>query len=229
LIFFVNVHIWAQLDSKFYGTYGDSLLHETYTIYSMDEVAADCFLVEHERYVNLQLVHTSSGYGHCHGPNGHMEIKLRDIDSLLEVWFEENELGEHSLTVYNDGAIHRVFSKIENAESDDGFVSIPKAQIVTFQAELGRSLELSMNPSDSLIAFVLRSDQCQKGGMPGVLIPLPGVEKSQMPDRYVWLVGEACELLFTFSSDSILIEENECEHITRNACPIWSGLYVLSP
>jgi hypothetical protein len=86
-----------------------------------------------------------------------------------------------------------------------------------------------MNPSDSLIAFVLRSEQCQKGGMPGVLIPLPANEKLKLPDRYVYLIGEDCEWIFTLSSDSILLEESHCENIDRNACPIWSGLYVLSP
>jgi hypothetical protein len=229
LFFFVHVHVLAQLDPKFFGTYGDSLFQESYTIYSMDEVAEDCFLVEFERYLNFQVVQSTSGYGHCHGPNGHMEVKLRDVDSFLEVWFQESESGEQSLILYLDGSEPQVFKKMVNLDLENGFVSLPKAEIITFSADGGRSLELTMNPSDSLVAFVLRSEQCEKGGMPGVLIPLPGDEKSKLPDRYLYMIGENCEWFFTFSSDSILIEENSCDFITRNSCPIWSGLYVFSP
>ena len=229
LFFFLSVHVWSQLDPAFYGTYSDSLLQESFTIYSMDEVAEDCFLVEYERYSNLQLVQSTSGYGHCHGPNGHMEIKLRELDSMWEVWFEVSEAGEYTMTLYQNGLVMKVLRRMDLSDAENGFISLPKAETIAFLANGGRSLELTMNPSDSLIAFVLRSEQCQKGGMPGVLIPLPANEKLKLPDRYVYLIGEDCEWIFTLSSDSILLEESHCENIDRNACPIWSGLYVLSP
>jgi hypothetical protein len=229
LLIFFNVHVWSQLDPAFYGTYVDSLLQESFTIYSMDEVAEDCFLVEYERYSNLQLVQSSSGYGHCHGPNGHMEIKLRELDSMLEVSFEKRESGDFTLILYQTGLVQKVYTRMDFSDSENGFISLPKKETMTFLADGGRRLELTMNPSDSLVAFVLRSNECEKGGMPGVLIPLRGDEKSKLPDRYVYLIGEDCEWIFTFSSDSIIIEETHCEYIARNACPIWSGMYVLSP
>jgi hypothetical protein len=67
LFLFILANSFAQLDPFYFGTYRSANALEKYTIYSMDEIEEDCFIVEYDRFQDAKVVEHWGGYGHCDG------------------------------------------------------------------------------------------------------------------------------------------------------------------
>jgi hypothetical protein len=106
---FIIANSFAQLDPFYFGTYKSADALEKYTIYSMDEIEVDCFIVEYDRFQGTKVVEHWEGYGHCDGEGGKMEVFMQKGGKPLRIEFAFLEKGIRSLTIFSDNDYSKVF------------------------------------------------------------------------------------------------------------------------
>lgn len=218
-ICFSSSFSFSQLDPQFFGSYVNEDLTNGFLIYTMDEVASDCFLVEFELYQGLETISSETGYGHCDGPNGHMEIQLESKGGAkLEVGFSVDEDGFNMLTVYNaDGTTSNYFS----LPADEELYADDEYEEFVFVREDGA--ELVLYDEDGNVGFTLFgviSDACEANEIEGVMIPL-----DEELTSFEYVAG-GCKIEFQVSNDKINVIETNCKIGTAKCSPV-SGLYIL--
>ena len=113
LSFFIFVSIgfsaMGQLDPFYYGTYVNKEETVSFTVYTMDEVAEDCFIVEKDLLKDGLSVQHWTGFGHCNGDDGRMEIVLENTDIKIPIEFNLLSGGTRSLTLFIPGANSEVY------------------------------------------------------------------------------------------------------------------------
>jgi len=217
-ICFSSAFSFSQLDPQFFGSYVNEELTNGFLIYTMDEVASDCFLVEFEMYQGLETISSETGYGHCDGPNGHMEIQLESKGGAkLEVGFTVDELGFNLLTVYNnDGTTTEYYS----LPMDEEYTSGDYEEFVFVRDD---GAELVLYDEDGNVGFTLFgviSDGCDANEIEGVMIPL-----DEELTSFEYVAG-GCKIEFQVSNDKINVIETNCK-IGTAKCSTVSGLYIL--
>jgi hypothetical protein len=218
-ICFTGSFSFSQLDPQFFGSYVNDEMTNGFLIYTMDEVASDCFLVEFEMYQGLETISSETGYGHCDGPNGHMEIQLESKGGQkLEVGFALDEAGFNLLTVYNsDGTTTDYYSLPMEEEYSNG-----DAEEFVFVREDGAELVLyDVDGNVGFTLFGLISDGCDSNEIEGVMVPL-----DEELTSFEYVIG-ACKIEFQASEDIINITETNCS-IGAAACSPLGGLYLLA-
>jgi hypothetical protein len=221
-ICFSSTVSFSQLDPQFFGSYVNEELTNGFLIYTMDEVASDCFLVEFELYQGLETISSETGYGHCDGPNGHMEIQLESKGGRkLEVGFSVDEAGFNLLTIYNsDGTTSDYFSLPMEEEIYDTAVEGENEEFV-FVREDGAQLILYGVEGD--VGFSLYGEEngsCEENAIEGIMLPL-----DDELTTFEYTMGK-CKLEFQVSTDKINIIETNCKSENLN-CSSVNGLYFL--
>lgn len=107
IIGLVSGNLKAQLDPFYFGSYINSDSTKMITVYTMDEVVDDCFIVEMDDF--KQSKHWD-GYGHCNGEDGRMEL-LFELSTSLKIPIEFGVLanGLKSMTLFHHGENSEVF------------------------------------------------------------------------------------------------------------------------
>lgn len=210
---------FSQLDPQFFGSYVNDDMTNGFLIYTMDEVASDCFLVEFELYQGLETISSETGYGHCDGPNGHMEIQLESKGGAkLEVGFTVDELGFNLLTVYNnDGTTTEYYS----LPMDEEYTSGDYEEFVFVRDD---GAELVLYDEDGNVGFTLFgviSDGCDANEIEGIMFPL-----DEELTSFEYVEG-GCKIEFQVSNDKINVIESNCKIGTAKCSPL-SGLYSLA-
>jgi hypothetical protein len=100
---------FSQLDPFYFGTYINSNETIKFTVYTMDEVVDDCFIVEKELLKEGLSIQHWNGYGHCNGEDGRMEFFLENSASKIPVEFNLLNDGLRSLTIFPLGANSEVY------------------------------------------------------------------------------------------------------------------------
>jgi hypothetical protein len=100
---------YAQLDPFYYGTYRSADASEKYTIYSMDEIEEDCFIVEYDRFQGANVIEHWNGYGHCDGEDGKLEVFKQKGGKPIRIEFALLEMGVRSLTIFPINENSKVF------------------------------------------------------------------------------------------------------------------------
>jgi hypothetical protein len=210
---------FSQLDPQYFGSYVNEDMTNGFLIYTMDEVVSDCFLVEFEMYQGLETISSETGYGHCDGPNGHMEIQLESKGGQkLEVGFTVDEAGFNILTVYNNDATTTEYYSLPMEEE----YSNGDAEEFVFVREDGAELVLyDVDGNVGFTLFGLISDGCDSNEIEGVMVPL-----DEELTSFEYVIG-ACKIEFQVSEDIINIIETNCS-IGAAACSPLSGLYLLA-
>jgi len=106
---FVCSSLFSQLDPFYFGTYLNAAGNESYTVYTMDEVEEDCFIVENDLLTNGTSTRHWEGYGHCNGDNGQMEILFEETNVKWPIEFSILNNGLRSLTLFKPGMNSEVF------------------------------------------------------------------------------------------------------------------------
>ncbi|MEY4604188.1 MAG: hypothetical protein RIT43_1480 [Bacteroidota bacterium] len=107
IIAVVSVPLNAQLDPFFFGSYVNADSSKSITVYTMDEVVDDCFIVEMD---NIKESEHWEGYGHCNGEEGRMELLFERTASVtIPVEFGILANGLKSLTLFYPGENSEVF------------------------------------------------------------------------------------------------------------------------
>jgi hypothetical protein len=218
-ICFTRSFSFSQLDPQFFGSYVNDEMTNGFLIYTMDEVASDCFLVEFEMYQGLETISSETGYGHCDGPDGHMEIQLESKGGRkLEVGFTVDEAGFNLLTVYNnDATTTEYYSMPIEEEYING-----DAEEFVFVREDGAELVLyDVDGNVGFTLFGLISDGCDSNEIEGVMLPL-----DEELTSFEYTMG-VCKIEFQVSEDIINIIETNCT-IGADSCSPLSGLYFLA-
>jgi hypothetical protein len=109
LFLFSGGSIFSQLDPFYFGTYVNQEGTISYTVYTMDEVVEDCFIVEKDLLKEGLSVQHWNGYGHCNGDDGRMEILFEDSTLKIPIEFNLLSGGNRSLTLYPPGANSEVY------------------------------------------------------------------------------------------------------------------------
>lgn len=213
--------VYGQLDPMFFGTYKDNLGKEVYSIYTMDEVAEDCFLVDYQQFENGELIRSSSGYGHCDGPNGHMEIKLIDEDDNQEVAFQVSVDGVKSMIKYDQKGETKTFLPTKSVEER---LSDHEREMY-FRRTDGTELTFRFNEDFGSYTFSLyqpAQGTCKGGEYSGKLQPL-----NEELTQFVHTPFSTCTIRLTLSAEKIEVTENGAEGL-HPSCPSWAGSYLLN-
>lgn len=219
-LFFLLTSANAQLDPFFFGTYIDDGMTSSYTIYTMDEVTEDCFIVEFEKYENFQTVFGSSGYGHCDGENGHMEIRMETDPTPLEVSFELDDSGFKFMTVYYNDSTIGVFkeftediSEIEQEYEEFYYSREDGAELLLFADGEGLGFTI----------FGLLEGSCEMNEISGEL-------NAANEERTVFTFQDekGCKIEFQISDGIIRIIEDKCDKYRDSNCTNWNGEYYLN-
>ena len=109
LFLFILANSFAQLDPFYFGTYRSANALEKYTIYSMDEIEEDCFIVEYDRFQDAKVVEHWGGYGHCDGEDGKLEVFIQKGGQPIRIEFALLEMGIRSLIIHLESGNTKVF------------------------------------------------------------------------------------------------------------------------
>ena len=227
---------FGQLEPEFHGTYMAEDESASLTVYTMDEVVEDCFLVDYEVYENFALIMSMSGYGSCDGPNGHWLMRFDETGLNLEVEFTRQN-GVPVIILHDPGGktfFYRIDEEIETTEDADGLEEYLEEyeegmdeegaeEEFFFAREDGAEL-LLFNDNEQ-IGFLLTgvlTEKCQSNDITGVMIPL-----DEELTIFEFKTAQGCRIEFQMSSDSINIVEEKCGALHNSGCGTWSGLYVL--
>lgn len=210
----------AQLDPLYFGTYIDDEMTSSYTIYTMDEVTEDCFIVEYEKYENFQTVFGSSGYGHCDGENGHMEIRMDSDPIPIEVSFELDDSGFKFMTVYYKDSTAAVFkeftediSEIEQEYEEFYYSREDGAELLIFADGEGLGFTI----------FGLLVGTCETNEISGEL-----TAANEERSLFTFQDKEGCKIEFQISDGIIRIIEEKCDKYRDSNCKDWNGEYYLN-
>jgi hypothetical protein len=193
-----------------------------YTIYTMDEIVDDCFVVEYEAYQEGDIVFSNSGYGHCDGENGHLTLNMEKSVKSIEVAFEQDEDGLRIMKVFiEDGSI-QVFYEFNGDDLDQ---TASREEIYYARSD-GSELILHAVDDPEKLGFSIfynAQGKCVGNGIEG--------EMSVVNDDYSvfeYKVNDKCRVEFQLSTDSINIVEEGCSGFHGAHCGEWSGLYILN-
>ena len=103
------VPTYAQLDPFYFGTYVNKEETISFTVYTMDEVVEDCFIVEKDLLKDGLSVQHWNGYGHCNGDDGRMEFSLENSALKIPVEFNLLSGGKRSITLYPPGSNSEIY------------------------------------------------------------------------------------------------------------------------
>ena len=106
---FFSIHSFGQLDPFYFGTYVNPSETLSFTVYTMDEVAEDCFIVEKDLFKDGVSIQHWNGYGHCNGDDGRMEFQLENETIKIPIEFNLLSNGLRSLTVFPAGQNSEVY------------------------------------------------------------------------------------------------------------------------
>lgn len=219
--FLITFSVYGQLDPLFFGTYKDELGTEVYSIYTMDEVADDCFIVDYQQFENGQLIRSTSGYGHCDGPNGHMEIKLLDENFNQEVEFKVMNEGLKTMIRYSIKGETRQFTSslpLEDRLSD-------QEQEQYYRRNDGVELTFRQSEDNGTYSFSIyqpAQGNCMGGEYSGKLQPL-----NEELTQFAHTPFSTCMIRLTISADKIEVVEKGAEGLHPN-CEGWAGIYLLN-
>ena len=213
--------VYAQLDPLFFGSYKDQLGQEMYSIYTMDEVAEDCFLVDYQQFENGQLIRSSSGYGHCDGQNGHMEIKLMDENQPQEVAFQLSDDESRTMTRYFSSGEKRTYFASSSVEVRSG----DNERELYYRRADGVELTFRFNEDAGSYTFSIyqpASGDCKGGEYSGKLQPV-----NEELTEFTHTPFSTCVIRLFVSKDITHLQENGAEGLHPN-CSSWAGTFLLN-
>lgn len=219
LVFSFQAH--AQLDPAFFGTYRDEPGNEVYTIYTLDEVAADCFLFDFQQFDFGQLVKSSSGYGHCDGPNGHMELTVMNSSEKREVEFMLSATGERKMIVYKDNQPVKSYSARDAVQEK----SVDATREMYFRRSDGLELTFRIHDEKGTFSFSLfqpATNGCKGGEYTADLKPV-----NEELNSFIHQPFPACTLQIKLFSNRVEVLESGANDLHPN-CVTWSGTYLLN-
>ena len=219
--FLTSFSVYAQLDPLFFGTYKDPLGQEVYSIYTMDEVAEDCFLVDYQQFKNGQLIRSSSGYGHCDGQNGHMEIKLMDENQPQEVVFQLSDDESRTMTRYFSSGEKRTYFASSSVEVGLGDYD----RELYYRRTDGVELTFRFNEDAGSYSFSIYQPamgECKGGEYSGKLQPV-----NEELTEFTHTPFSTGMIRLLVSMDKIQLQENGTEGLHPN-CSSWIGTYLLN-
>ena len=222
-LFFQFSGLFAQLEPQYFGTYKNEEGTAAYTVYTMDEVVSDCFVVEYVEYENGDVVFASTGFGHCEGEEGHLTILLDDRKDPIEVGFEMYDDGTKIMKVFQeDGSVIAFYPY-----SGDDLSSGVSGEEIYYMREDGSELILIPGSENKTIDFGIyynvENEVCSKNQIETYMSA--GNEEQTV---YYSILEGSCKLTFYFSTDSIEIKEEGCTTYHGRNCGEWSGLYILN-
>jgi hypothetical protein len=100
LVLVISIPCFSQLDPFYFGTYMNNTQTISYTVYTMDEVVDDCFIVEKDLWKDGISIKHWNGYGHCNGDDGRMELFLDNAGIKIPIEFNLLSNGIRTLTIY---------------------------------------------------------------------------------------------------------------------------------
>lgn len=221
----ISLSSLAQLDPFYFGTYVDDNFTEGYTIYTMDEVEEDCFLVEYEHYENFESVYGASGFGHCEGENGNMEIQFENSDEKVQVLFGIDEHGMKNLTIKSGENSGKVFREYNDFVPEEGNKEHENGEEIYYSREDGSELVI-YSVDDVNLGFTIYSvaaNGCEGNDVGGKLTAL-----NEELSLFEYRVDDTCRIEFQISTDSINIIEENCSAKHGARCGDWNGLYKLN-
>lgn len=224
--FLLSSMSFGQLDPFYFGTYIDDNFSAGYTIYTMDEVVDDCFLVEYERFENYQSVFGVSGFGHCEGENGVMEIQFEDDDIKTQVAFKIDEHGLKSMTILSGEDAGKVYREYNDFVPESGNEDEVASEEIYYSREDGSELIIYSTSDSKNLGFTIfsaGSDSCEGNGLEGVMKAM-----NEEMSLFEFQVNEKCRVEFQISTDSINLVEENCSGTHPESCGEWEGLYILN-
>lgn len=229
---------YSQLDPKYFGTYIAEDELSFFTVYTMDEVVDDCFVIDFEVYENNELIYGASGFGSCDGPNGHWLIQLEGEKTPREIEFKEEEGSGVVLILHEKGTLKEYyhFEESELIEEDgdsvddyvDEYMDEYAEEMVYEEFVFVRQdgSELIIYPEGEFVGFTLSgalSEKCEGNEVTGVMMPM-----DEEMTLFEFKGEDGCRIEFQISTDSINIIEESCGFYRGIACADWNGLYVIS-
>lgn len=220
--------VLAQLEPAFYGVYNDSLKKSRFSIYMLDEVAQDCFLYDFQRLDDsAKVIYSVTGYGHCDGPNGHMQLFPADSSDTdtLEVSFSSKD-GISLLTVYisaDSMEIYRSELYELEVEMEDEFLNFKE---FFYSSDEGAEVYVSEEKYAKLITiYGVMKNGCTQNEFSGRFIA-----DSTNAKLYRCIVSDGCKLEILFKEDYIVVTEFNCEiyHTPGSGCESWQGKYFIN-
>jgi hypothetical protein len=214
---------FGQLEPQYFGTYKNDDGSAAYTVYTMDEVVDDCFVVEFVEYEDGDIVFAATGFGHCEGEAGHLLVQMENADTIIQVGFEIDDEGTKVMKVFNkDGSVEPYFYY-----GGDDLVSGGADTEIYYTREDGCELVIIPGSEDKTIDFGIYynvgNSACSKNHIETYMTA--GNDERTV---YHCTIEGSCKLTFYFSTDSIEIKEVGCEEYHGRNCGEWTGLYILN-
>lgn len=215
--------LFSQLEPQYFGTYKNEEGTAAYTVYTMDEVVSDCFVVEYVEYENGDVVFASTGFGHCEGEEGRLTILLDERKDPIEVGFEMYDDGSKIMKVFQeDGSVIAFYPY----SGDDLGTGGPGEEIY-YMREDGAELLIIPGTEDKTIDFGIYynvgNSNCSKNHIETYM-----TATNEERTIYSCTVEGSCKMTFYFSTDSIEIKEEGCKDYHGRSCGEWTGLYILN-
>lgn len=214
---------FSQLEPEYFGTYKNEEGTAAFTVYTLDEVVSDCFVVEYLEYKDGNVVFASTGFGHCEGEEGHLTIRLEDRKDPIEVGFEKYEDGSKIMKVFQkDGSVEAFYPF-----SGDDLGGSGSDEEIYYMREDGAELLIIPGSEDKTIDFGIyynvSNSKCSKNHIETYM-----TATNEERTIYSCTVEGSCKLTFYFSTDSIEIKEEGCKEYHGRNCGEWTGLYILN-
>jgi hypothetical protein len=223
LLLFLSTFSFGQLEPQYYGTYKNEEGSAAYTVYTMDEVVDDCFVVEYVEYEDGDVIFAATGFGHCEGDAGHLLVQMENADTTIQVGFEIDDEGLKVMKVFmNDGSVVPFF----NYAGDDLGSGGTDSEIY-YMREDGSELMIIPGSEDKTIDFSIFFNvdgaSCEKNHIANYMSAV-----NEQRTIYQCNLDGTCKLTFYFSTDSIEIKEEGCKGYHGRGCGEWTGLYILN-
>lgn len=214
--------LFAQLDPIYFGTYMNQDHTAAFTVYTMDEIVDDCFVVEYETYKDGDITFSNSGYGHCDGDNGHLTLIMENMDKSIEVGFEQDKDGLRVMKVYAEDGTVQVFFEFNGDDLEQGagreeiyYARPDGSELIIYAADDPNKLGFSI--------FYNAQGKCVGNGIEGEMTVV-----NNDFSVFEFNVNDKCRVEFQLSTDSINIVEEGCSGFHGAHCGQWSGLYILN-
>jgi hypothetical protein len=219
ILVFCTQALNAQLDPAYFGSYISEDGTDGFLVYTMDEVAEDCFLVEYEVYDQLEILSSETGYGHCDGENGHMEIIIETNAKKIEVSFSKDEENNNLLTVYSADGSSKAYYGFSEEEME--YTEEAMAEFYFTREDGAELIIYGVGDEVGFSLFGLMNDACGQNELNGMLI-------SASDDLTVFKYSgtDGCSIEFQLSENSVNVIEENCA-LAHPKCPKWSGMYYL--
>jgi hypothetical protein len=217
-----NTVCYAQLDPFYLGTYTNETKTESYTINFIPEEgieAKDCFLFAYTKMNNGKTVSITKGAGYCESETEHIEIRLENSATPLEVDFGIDSRGSKLMTVhFNDGKIGRYSELTEMMDIDQSLAD------KIYARKDGSEILISHNYNGEGFLFSIygkTTDKCSVNEISGTVTPL----NSELT-VFEYKVGTG-RIVFKFSDKNMTITEENIINPNGASCSSWNGEYIL--